>query len=56
MLKRSGKGVKGIALKGSDYVIDAYIVDKDTKVELDGKQISLDSLKPATRATKGQSL
>ena len=56
LLKRSGKGVKGIALKGSDYVIDAYVVDKDTKVDVDGKMVRLDDLKPATRATKGQSL
>ena len=56
LLKRSGKGVKGIALKGSDYVIDAYVVDKDTKVDVDGKMVKLDDLKPATRATKGQSL
>ena len=56
LLKRSGKGVKGITLKGSDYVIDAYVVDKDTKVDVDGKMVKLDDLKPATRATKGQSL
>ena len=56
LLKRAGKGVKGITLKGSDYVIDAYIVDKGTKVDVDGKQVSLDDLKPATRATKGQEL
>ena len=56
LLKRAGKGVKGITLKGTDYVIDAYIADKGTKVEVDGKQVSLDDLKPATRATKGQTL
>lgn len=56
LLKRSGKGVKGIALKGSDFVIDAYVVDKNLKVDVDGKMCNLDDLKPATRATKGQSL
>ena len=56
LLKRAGKGVKGITLKGTDYVIDAYIADKGTKVEVDGKMCSLDDLKPATRATKGQTL
>lgn len=56
LLKRAGKGVKGITLKGKDYVIDAYVVDKDTKVELDGKFVNLDMLKPAGRATKGSYL
>ena len=56
LLGRATKGVKGIKLGKGDYVTDAYILDDDTVVNVDGKNKNLNQLKRGTRATKGSRL
>ena len=53
---RATKGVKGIKLGKGDFVIDAYVLDDDTVVNIDGKNKNLNQLKRGTRATKGAKL
>ena len=53
---RATKGVKGIKLGKGDFVIDAYVLDDDTVVNVDGKNKNLNQLKRGTRATKGAKL
>ncbi len=53
LLGRATKGVKGIKLGKGDYVVNAYILDDDTIVNIDGKNKNLNILKRGNRATKG---
>ena len=56
LLGRATKGVKGIKLSKGDNVIDAYVLEDDTVVNIDGKNKNLNMLKRGTRATKGSKL
>ncbi len=56
LLGRATKGVKGIKLGKGDNVIDAYVLEDDTVVNIDGKNKNLNMLKRGTRATKGSKL
>ena len=56
LLGRATKGVKGIKLGKDDYVIDAFVLEENTVVNIDGKNKNLNQLKPGTRATKGNKL
>ena len=56
LLGRATKGVKGIKLGKGDFVTDAYILENDTVVNVDGKNKNLNQLKRGTRATKGSKL
>ena len=48
--------MKGIKLGKGDNVIDAYVLEDDTVVNIDGKNKNLNMLKRGTRATKGSKL
>ena len=52
-LKRATKGVKGIKLSNGATVIDAYILDRDSIVKVNDKNIKLEELPVGTRASKG---
>lgn len=56
LLGRATKGVKGIKLGKGDYVTDAYVLDDDTVVNVDGKNRNLNQLKRGSRATKGSKI
>ena len=56
LLGRATKGVKGIKLGKGDYVIDAYVLEEDSVVSVDGKNKNLNQLKRGSRATKGGKL
>ena len=56
LLGRSTKGVKGIKLGKEDYVRDAYILDDDTVVSIDGKNKNLNQLSRGNKATKGSKI
>ena len=56
LLGRATKGVKGIKLGKGDYVADAYVLDDDTVVNVDGKNKNLNQLKRGSRATKGSKI
>lgn len=53
--KKGTKGVKGIKLNDGDYVVNAYVIDKngDQKVKCNGRSVELKKLKLGNRATKG---
>ncbi len=56
LLGRATKGVKGIKLGKGDFVIDAYVLEDDTVVSIDGKNKNLNQLKRSARATKGSKI
>ena len=56
LLGRATKGVKGIKLGKGDYVVNAYVLDDDSVVTIDGKNKNLNQLKRGSRATKGTKL
>ena len=56
LLGRATKGVKGIKLGKGDYVVDAYVLEDDSVVQVDGKNKNLNMLKRGNRATKGSKL
>lgn len=56
LLKKTSKGVKGISLKGDDYVIDAFVYEEDSVVNVMNKNVKLNQLKRGNRANKGQKL
>ena len=56
LLGRATKGVKGIKLGKGDFVVDAYVLEDDSVVNVDGKNKNLNQLKRGSRATKGSKL
>ena len=56
LLGRATKGVKGIKLSKGDYVKDAYVLDDDTVVNVDGKNKNLNQLSRGKKATKGNKI
>ena len=56
LLGRATKGVKGIKLSKDDYVNDAYILDDDTVVSIEGKNKNLNQLPRGKKATKGSKI
>ena len=56
LLGRATKGVKGIKLGKDDFVSDAYVLNDDVTVTIDGKNKNLNELVRGSRATKGTKL
>ena len=56
LLGRATKGVKGIKLSKGDFVKEAYILEDDTVVSVDGKNKNLNQLSRGKKATKGNKI
>ena len=56
LLGRATKGVKGIKLGKGDFVKDAYILEDDLVIQIDGKNKNLNMLDRGKRATKGSKI
>ena len=56
LLGRATKGVKGIKLGKNDYVKDAYILEDELTLQIDGKNKNLNQISRGKRAQKGSKL
>ncbi len=53
LLRKSTKGVKGITLSKSDFVIDAFVYEENMSLNIENKKVKLAGLKQGSRGNKG---